>query len=299
MLGICSTKSLEMSGSYKEKTMKAKDLLTKLEEQDKLEFLLESYKDSDWRFYLTLKSFYEEGIEKTFYSSMDSQQIQKIEPQKLVNMIVHTCFNYEVVKSSLSNLNLLTLTNKPFLFTKDRVKIVGVDYQIESQILDAKGEYSANLSPDYEPQLKVHKVKIYLTQSGSIRTKFEQKFSDRVYKQDLYLKYLRQQTLTALIREQKNFNLPKFKKHKEIAQEISQKFGWSIEKLESALNEPGLGTNWDFDLRDLSLIRQLFQALNTNSSILILLSAKKVNNIVEKQWVAEQKDSLSLLGIDS
>lgn len=279
--------------------MKAQEQLDNLIKTQALSDLFESYQDSDWKFYLQLKVKQEAGVTKHFYSENSVPQLESITPEIMVSAILKTCYPELWFHKNMMGTpeELVSYKTKPLYFVGDEIKIEISGKEWVSVVAE-RGQHKVVFNTDFFPQLNRYSVKITLLKSGADREQFEKIFSDNNLKREKYLGFLKNQVLKALIREEYKFNRPHQNKDMiEIAEEIATRFGWDIKYLDEVLDN-GTSLNatlWDFDIKDLALIRQFYKTLQNNASVFVLLKAKKINNIVQKGLEAEQNEALGLL----
>lgn len=279
--------------------MTAQEQLDNLIKTQALSDLFESYQDADWKFYLQLKIKQEAGVNKSFYSENSLVQLASLTPEVMVSAILKTCWpDLWFHKNMMGTAEeLIGYKTKPLYFVGDTIKIQ-IDNQSWTAEVTERNQNKVVFNSDYDPSLNRHSVKIALVQSGQDRLQFEKLFSDNNLKREKYLNYLKNQVLKALIREEYKFNRPNQNKDMiAIAEEIATRYGWDIKYLDEVLDS---GTNlnatlWDFDIKDLALIRLFYKTLQSNAAVFVLLKSKKINNIIEKELVAEQKEALAIL----
>lgn len=279
--------------------MTAQEQLDNLIKTQALSDLFESYQDADWKFYLQLKVKQELGVTKSFYTDCSLAQLQGLTPEVMVSAVLKTCwpelwFHQNMLGTPEELINYKT---KPLYFVGDKIKIEINDQSWVAEVTERK-KHHVVFQSDYEPQLLRYSVKVTLLESGADRLRFEKIFSDNNLKREKYLSFLKNQVLKALIREEYKFNRPHQNKGMiAIAEEIASRYGWDIKYLDEVLDSGTTlnATLWDFDIKDLALIRLFYKTLQNNSAVFVLLKAKKVNNIIQKELEAEQAEALAIL----
>jgi hypothetical protein len=236
---------------------------------------------------------------KSFYCEDTLDQLKSLSPEVMVSAVLKTCWpELWFHKNMLSSPEeLVGYKTKPLYFVSDKVKIEIQDYTWVGEVTE-RSTHRVMFQSDYNPSLMRHSVKITLVESGPDRTQFENNFSNTNLKREKYLTFLKNQVLNALIREEYKFNRPHQNKAMiEIAEEIATRYGWDIKYLDEVL-EAGTSLNatlWDFDIKDLALIRLFYKTLQNNSAVFVLLKAKKINNIIQKELDAERQEALNIL----
>jgi hypothetical protein len=279
--------------------MKAQEQLDNLIKTQALSDLFESYQDSDWRFYLQLKVKQEAGVSKSFYSENSLTQLQSLNPEVMVAAVLKTCWPELWFHKNMMGTpeELVSYKTKPLYFVGDELKIE-IQGQVWQATVSERGQYQVQFHSDFEPNLTRYQVKISLVTSGPDRLQFEKLFSDNNLKREKYLGHLKNQVLKALIREEYKFSRPKQNQVMiEIAEEIATRYGWDLKYLDEVLDS-GTSLNatlWDFDIKDLALIRLFYKTLQNNSAVFVLLKANKINNIIAQELAAEQKEALAKL----
>lgn len=272
--------------------MKAQEWLAKIAKQKELENLLESYTDSDWVFYLQMKHLQEVGISKSFYTTMSPEQLNDLmiqDENKFINQCLQICFteNFISVFDTVADFSVLQAP-KAYFFRDDKVQLSLNHKSLMGLVANAPGKPDF-ISLDYQPGWHRVEIEIKLIGDGKIRENYEAINSNRTVKTELFLTHLQKKVHQALLQEQGRLSQNRLEKQREIAQEVATRYGWDLNNLPST----GMGTGrlWDFELRDLALIRQLFQSLRSNSNMVLFLSAKRLERILQKQIEAERESA--------
>lgn len=268
--------------------MKAKEQILQYENQKMLSSLLERYDDSDWLFYLTLKQKQENGITVKLYTHLSDEELIKIKPSELISEAIALGFELRLRNNGkvLDFLMKESLVGVTF-FEEDEVEVeINNSFKINSPVKahPAKG----NFKTDFSPGLNTVQIKVTLINYSKARADFELKYSNVNHKVEYYLKIIKNRVFRSVL----DFKYKPQDKLQAVVQEVCDQYQWSItslDKVEPSLSNPPW---WDFGLTDVALLRAFCCTLSQNSSVVALLKAKRLNNILDKYLQAERQQEL-------